>query len=106
MAVSTGLAAIAATSLAYGLKKGITQGILTGDKKKVQGGTREIMDDAGQIPDAPPAPEEPVKEVVMPTVNQEKVQKARLSALQSLRSRTGRASTLLTTQPAQNNTFG
>jgi len=41
-----------------------------------------------------------------PTINDEKVQKARLSALQSLQTRTGRASTLLTSQTSQNNTFG
>ena len=43
---------------------------------------------------------------VIPTINQDKIQSARASALTSLQQRTGRASTLLTSQAGQNNTFG
>jgi len=108
MAVSTGLAAITALSLAAGLKTGTTQGVLGGDKKAVAAGLGNISEGNLNKPKSGLSQlKSPINTPVeAPTINQDKIKKGRLSALQSLQSRTGRASTLLTSQSGQNNTFG
>ena len=87
----------------------MTQGVLSGDGRAVSAGLGNVArGDLNKPAAGLPKIQDPNKPAaVMPTVNQERVQKSRLSALQSLQSRTGRASTLLTSQGAgQNNTFG
>jgi len=107
MAASTA-AAVALTSLAVGLKTGVTQGVVKGDKDAVTAGLGQIAQ--GDLNKAKlaglPAPTSILATPqLMPTVNQDKIKQARVGALQSLQARTGRASTLLTS-PQQNNKFG
>lgn len=107
MGVATGTA-IAAASLYAGLKTGVTQGVLKGDKEAVAAGLSNLSQGNINKPNAGlPQQEFNLKKTqVMPTPNQDKVKKSRLNALQSLQQRSGRASTLLTSQSPQNNTFG
>jgi len=92
-AISAGTA-IALTSVAAGLGVGAS---------KVQANAAERAQDKVARTIASNKLPEPK---VIPTINQDKVQQGRLSALSSLQARTGRASTLLTSQSGQNNTFG
>ncbi len=99
MAAST-LTYIAAASLAYGLKSGVSQSAARGDSGGVKAGL--LTGNAKNALNVP-TPLSPIKRPqLLPTINSDAVQKARSNALTSLQSRSGRASTLLTTS----NTFG
>lgn len=108
MAAAAIPAALSAISLVAGLKTGVTQGVISGDKKAVSAGLKNLSEgDLNKPKSGLPKLEKPINnQVIAPTINQEKIQRSRLSALQSLQARTGRASTLLTSQAGQNNTFG
>lgn len=92
-AISAGTA-IALSSLAAGLGIGAAKLQSNAAERGAQKMQRSLL------ANKPPEPK------AMPTIDNEAIKKSRLSTLQSLQQRTGRASTLLTSQAGQNNTFG
>jgi len=86
---------------------GVTLAGLPGALATVRHGTRQVQSENRQARNLQNSltPKQ-IKPTIIPTINEDKVQKSRLSVLQSLQQRTGRASTLLTSQSGQNNTFG
>lgn len=96
-------ASIAGAPFTGGASLGGTPGSLA----LLRHGTRQVQSENRQARNlANSLIPKPIEPNIAPTINQDKIQKARLSALSSLQSRTGRASTLLTSQAGQNNTFG
>lgn len=76
-----------------GVGKVFTQGILDNPFQAGLVAPNSLID---STPKAPETLKPIEKAQVMPTINQDKIKKAKISALQSLQARTGRASTLLT----------
>lgn len=66
------------------------------------GASIDAKDNAKKVKNALSAYDQPIKATPMPTIDNEAVKKARLNTLKSLQQRSGRASTLLTSD----DTFG
>jgi hypothetical protein len=101
MAATTAVAAVAAASLYAGIRTGTTQGVLSGDKNKVQAGLGQVAQ--GNLSKPAGAKSvlglaEPIKQATpLPNANSDSVNKSKLNTLFNLQNRSGRASTLLTT---------
>lgn len=103
--------AIAGASLFAGIKSGVTQGVVSGNSKAVSAGLGNLakgnLSKPGKaIAGAITEPFTNTKTTKMPSRTDQDVAKSKLNTLKNLQARSGRASTLLTSQPGSSNTFG
>jgi len=105
------LVAAAGASLFAGIKTGVTQGVLSGDTKAVSAGLGNIakgnLNKVGKtVVGAITEPFSTKTATKMPSRTDQDIEKTKLNTLRNLQARSGRASTLLTSQVGSSNTFG